>query len=119
MESIWFKQCPCHNPPGPSGPSTERSMRLIAGLLFISTALVNGGAMLYLIGRASIGGPSSWLYPAALIASILMLFSGVLTLIGWANKVRLVALIGSLMLVLWWVPALAYTLYVYFSPGSP
>jgi len=75
--------------------------------------------MLYLIGRASIGGPSSWLYPAALIASILMLFSGVLTLIGWANKVRLVALIGSLMLVLWWVPALAYTLYVYFSPGSP
>jgi hypothetical protein len=95
------------------------SIRQIAGVLYIVTALVSGYWEFNLTMRPLVGGPSSWWYPVTLGASVVLLVGGVLSFASQVRSAWLVVFLASLLLGAWWVPASAHTLRVYFSPRPP
>ena len=95
------------------------SLRQIAGILYVATALISGYLEVSLSLRPLIGGPWSWWYAAILGASVMLLVGGVLSIASQMKSAWFVALLASLLLGAWWVPATAHTLRVYFSPRPP
>lgn len=79
----------------------HQQIRQGAGVLYVVTALVSGYWASYLIGRASIGGPSSWWYPITLGASVLLLVGGVHTALPDLKRSWLVAIAAGVSLLPW------------------
>ena len=92
---------------------------LALGILYVLTAVVSGCWELYLMLRPTIGGPWSWWYPITLVASVLLLVGGILTMVSGVRPARLLVLAGSLVLAGWWIPATIHSVRLYFSPTAP
>jgi hypothetical protein len=92
---------------------------LAIGILYLLTAIISGCWELYLMLRPTIGGPWSWWYPITLVASVLLLLGGIVTMVSGARSARFVALASSLVLAGWWIPATILSVRLYFSPTAP
>jgi len=94
-------------------------LRQMAGVLYVLTALVSGYWEFNLLMRPLIGGPSSLWYPITLGTSVVLLIAGLLVVVSRTKSSRLVALVATLVLAVWWIPASMHTVDLYFSSRPP